>query len=284
MLKVKALCVVDDIHTPEVVPSGPVPETPGIPLQPTCDTPVAGIDALIAGKQNFVIESAADQQEVRDYIISLALLLVRKDALLKSFIRKFRLLYAENQKEFSFSLDAWSPEERQAIYQIFQEELCGLVESVHVDRFACRITGNLVFSNPARKFLTGGYMEIGVFEVIRQAVEELAAARNMEYKLYRNVIVSTRDGHLKNEFDVVIECQGKFYVVEVKSGGYFNDWGSLLEVGKTYNIVPHRLLLVDSYLTNTQAGRIETFCEYFVSNLENDMIRNKVIEMVGSDL
>lgn len=89
---------------------------------------------------------------------------------------------------------------------------------------------------------------------------------------------------IKNEFDIVIEWNGIAYVVEVKSGKQFNAWGSLLEIGKEYGIIPDRLLLVDSYLPNERANRIESFCRYYVCNLKNGSLKQKVIQMIRNDL
>ena len=254
------------------------------PSLPASEVPAAGIEGILAQKQDFIIASTGNQESVPDCITSLALLLVQKDALMKPFIRKLRQQYIEQQIPFSFSLAAWSPAERKEICEFFSDELCGIVGSVNFDRCHNILTGNLVLSGPARKFLTGEYMEIGVTEIIRQAMEELSSRHSITYQLHRNVVVSTTDGHKQNEFDIVIECQGFYYVVEVKSGVNFNAWDKPRGVGQTYCIVPHRLLLVDSYLTDVQAGRIEHFCEYYVSNLKKDMLKNKVIEMVGTDL
>ena len=71
--------------------------------------------------------------------------------------------------------------------------------------------------------------------------------------------------------------------MEVKSGKHFNSWGDLLEVGKDYGIVPDRLLLVDSYLSDIQANRIESFCKYYVSNLNGNSFKEKLTEMISND-
>ena len=288
MIKAKALCMVPDIQTPEILPYPPIPavlETQQAqPSSPVIGVSYSGIEGILAKKQDFIIESSEKQEAIPDYITNLALRLVQKDPLMKPFIRKLRQQYIEQQKAFSFSLAAWSPAERKEICEFFSEELCGIVGSVAFDRNHSVLTGNLVLSTPARNFLTGEYMEIGVTELIRQAMEEMTNCQHIPYQLYRNVVVSTKDGYIKNEFDIVIECQGLYYVVEVKSGANFNSWDKPREIGKTYGIVPHRLLLVDSYLTEEKAGRIEHFCEYYVSNLETEILKGKVIEMVGNDL
>ena len=288
MIKAKALCMVPDVHTPEILPYPPVPAISNVQQEqhspPTSEFPISGIEGIFAQKQDVIIESTGKQESIPDCITNLALLLVQKDFLLKPFIRKLRQQYIEQHVPFSFSLAAWNPAERKEICDIFSEELCGVVGSVSFDRNHSILAGNLIFSSPARKFLTGEYMEIGVTELIRQAMDELASRHPITYQLYRNVVVSTKDGNTRNEFDIVIECQGFYYVVEVKSGVNFNSWDKPREVGKTYGIVPNRLLLVDSYLTEEKAGRIEHFCEYYVSNLEMEILKSKVIEMVGNDL
>ena len=274
MLKAKALCAVQDMEVPEMTLQDIAPEK----------IPTVGISRLIGNHQNIVIESCDGQEVVQPCVASLAMLLVEKDVLMKGFIKTLRQQYLAGQKSFSFSLAAWNREDRQEIYEIFSEELCGLVDSVRLDRYSNILSGNLIFTGAARSFLNGQYMEIGVYEIIRHTMDELVQTHNAEYQLYRNVRVSTRTGLPKNEFDIVIECQGRFYVVEVKSGGQFNGWGNLLDVGKEYGIVPNRLLLVDSYLTEEKTGRIEAFCEYYAANLEDGMVRQKVMEMVGRDL
>lgn len=75
-----------------------------------------------------------------------------------------------------------------------------------------------------------------------------------------------------------------FYVIEVKSGKEFKAWGDLVDIGKEYEIVPDRLLLVDSWLSDEKAGRIEELCRYYVSNLANDTLRKKIITMITNDL
>ena len=288
MIKAKALCMVPDLHTPEMLPCPPVPAVANIqqeqPFPPAGKVPSAGIEGMLTKKQDFIIVSSGNQEAIPDCITSLALFLVQKDTLMKPFIRKLRQQYIEQQSSFSFSLAAWSPAERKEICEIFSEELCGIVGSVVFDRTHSVLTGNLVLSAPARKFLTGEYMEIGVAEIIRRAMDDLTSRQHIPYQIYRNVMVSTKEGNIKNEFDIVIECQGFYYVVEIKSGVNFNSWDKPLEVGKTYGIVPNRLLLADSYLTDVQAGRIERFCEYYVSNLDNEMLKTKVIQMISNDL
>lgn len=283
MLKTKTLRAVENIDEPEAnIHDSQVLKEALKPSTAECKK-VDGIERLVGKKQNMIIESYGESDDVDEWITSLAVILVKYDSLLKGFINKLRAQYANGQKEFSFSIAAWDEAEQKIICDIFENELCGIVDSIMIDRNHNIISGNLIFSVEARKFLSGQYMEIGVFELLREVMEEVGVRCKTEYRLYRNVIVATKNGRIKNEFDIVIECGEIFYVVEVKSGKHFNSWGDLLEVGKDYGIVPDRLLLVDSYLSDIQANRIESFCKYYVSNLNGNSFKEKLTEMISND-
>lgn len=245
---------------------------------------VTGIRDLVGRKQNMIIESYGDENTVPEWITSLAVKLVENDPLIKDLILRLRQQYIHKQKEFSFSLSAWGEEDKRTIRTLFKEEMCGLVDSVSAEESSDILSGNLVLTPEAQHFLTGQYMEIGVYEMIRETLDELAAQRGRTYRLYRNVVVSTKAGMPKNEFDIVIEWNGIFYVVEVKSGKKFEAWGNLAGTGKKYGIVPDRLLLVDSYLSDVKARRIESFCRYYVSSLEKESLKEKVTRMIRNDL
>lgn len=303
MIKVKGLSPVEDINVPEVVLRGTqqkdqkeleadtaqtkssvlasVTNTESIAKR---DQEMVGIDGLIGKKQNIVIESYGEDGAFRDCITRLAALLVKEDPLMKGFIRRLRSHYINKMKPFSFSIAGWKEEEKKKLREIFSEELCGVVDSIDVESNPDVISGNIVFSPSAQLFITGQYMEIGVYEIVKEVMREIAAYCKITWKIYRNVKVQTKNGCTKNEFDIVIEREGMFYVIEVKSGKEFKAWGDLVDIGKEYEIVPDRLLLVDSWLSDEKAGCIEELCRYYVSNLANDTLRKKIITMITNDL
>lgn len=303
MIKVKGLSPVEDINVPEVVLRGTqqkdqkeleadtaqtkssvlasVTNTESIAKR---DQEMVGIDGLIGKKQNIVIESYGEDGAFRDCITRLAALLVKEDPLMKGLIRRLRSHYINKMKPFSFSIAGWKEEEKKKLREIFSEELCGVVDSIDVESNPDVISGNIVFSPSAQLFITGQYMEIGVYEIVKEVMREIAAYCKITWKIYRNVKVQTKNGCTKNEFDIVIEREGMFYVIEVKSGKEFKAWGDLVDIGKEYEIVPDRLLLVDSWLSDEKAGRIEELCRYYVSNLANDTLRKKIITMITNDL
>ena len=242
------------------------------------------IHGLVAKKQNMVIESYGEDEAVRECMIRLAVLLMAEDSLIKGYILKLRQQYRQETKSFCFSIARWNETEKNKLRDIFSKEFCGIVDSVDVTSDPDMISGNLVLSSKARVFLEGNYMEIGVYEIIKNVMEEIAKEYKVSWKMYRNVQVATWDGVRKNEFDTVIECNGIYYVVEVKSGKNFRDWDSLVETGRRYNVVPGRLLMIDSWLSDEKVLRIEERCKYYVSNLKKDTLREKIYRMITSDL
>lgn len=303
MLRAKSLKPVKDMSAPEVIPhrniqkvsektlngvnySQPTLEKSVINIETECleSQKMVGIEGLVGKKQNIVIESYGEDEDYKECLTRLAVLLVKEDFRMKGFIRKLRQHYIDKQKPFIFSISAWNEAEKKKLREIFSEELCGIVDNVDVTSNLDVITGNLVFSPPARIFLTGQYMEIGIYEIAKEVMCEIAARYNINWKIYRNVKVTTKSGFPKNEFDIVIECEGIFYVIEVKSGGNFNSWGSLVDSGREYNIVPGRLLLVDSWLSDKKVECIEEFCGYYVSNLEHDTLSRKILTMITNSL
>lgn len=133
-------------------------------------------------------------------------------------------------------------------------------------------------------FMTGQYLEIAVYEYTKQIVEEIARKHNKTFEMYRNVRVATKEGLLKNEFDIVIEFNGTIYVLEIKSGKNFREFDKYMYIGQEYKIVPNRFLLVDNYLTDANAETVEYFCDYYVSNLSGDSLKNKIVTMIENDI
>lgn len=146
------------------------------------------------------------------------------------------------------------------------------------------LNGSLVVMPKAQTFLTGQYLELAVYQTIKDVLQELSLKYHADYEIYRNVCVADREGKLKNEFDIAFQFNGIWYIVECKSGKCFSDWGSFAELGVTYNIVPDRLLLVDSYISDSKAECIEYFCDYYVCNLSANTLQEKVTKMVVNDI
>lgn len=146
MLKTKTLRAVENIEEPEInIHDSQVLKEVLKPPIAECKK-VDGIERLVGKKQNMIIESYGKSDDVDEWITSLAVLLVKYDSLLKGFINKLRAQYANGQKEFSFSIAAWGEAEQKIICDIFENELCGIVDSIMIDRNHNIISGNLIFS------------------------------------------------------------------------------------------------------------------------------------------
>lgn len=278
MLKAKVLCAVDGNTAPEIRPLISVAEKSAAVERENG----SGLKAFISNMQNIVIESVGDDEEIPEAVSHLAVRMMNSNELIKNLLRELRQLYIRGQKEFRLSLAGRSDGEKKQIISLFQD-MAGLVSSVRYCSEFQSLNGFLTATPKAQMFLTGRYLELAVYETVRDVLQELAVKYKTEYEIYRNVRVATREGKLKNEFDIVAHLGNIFYVIECKSGKCFSDWGSFAEVGATYGIVPDRLLLVDSFISDSKAECIEYFCDYYVCNLNNNSLREKVTKMISND-
>ena len=279
MLKAKALCAVNGNVAPEIKPLMSVVETP----VPVADTHGNGLHDLIGGMQNIVIESVGSDETIPEAVGQLAIRMMKNNDLIKDLLHELRQLYIRGQKDFRLSLAGRSDAEKKQIISLFQD-MAGLVSNVRYFSEFQSLNGSLIVMPKAQMFLTGRYLELAVYQTIKDALQELSVKYHAEYEIYRNVRVADREGKLKNEFDIAFQFNGIWYIVECKSGKCFSDWGSFAELGVTYNIVPDRLLLVDSYISDSKAECVEYFCEYYVCNLSGNTLQEKVTKMVVNDL
>lgn len=279
MLKAKALCAVNGNAAPEIRPLMSVVEA----LVPADDTHGNGLHDLIGGMQNIVIESVGSEEKIPEAVGQLAVRMMKNNDLIKDLLHELRQLYTRGQKDFRLSLAGRSDAEKKQIISLFQD-MAGLVSNVRYFSEFQSLNGSLVVMPKAQMFLTGQYLELAVYQTIMDVLQELSVKYHADYEIYRNVRVADREGKLKNEFDIAFQFNGIWYIVECKSGKCFSDWGSFAELGVTYNIVPDRLLLVDSYISDSKAECIEYFCDYYVCNMSANTLQEKVAKMVSNDI
>lgn len=279
MLKAKALCLVNGKAAPEIKP---------LMSEVEVQTPAAGIYGkglhnLICGMQNIVIESVSEDEEIPESVNRLAVKLMKSNDTIRDLLLELRQLYIRGQKDFHLSLAGRSDAEKRQILSLFQD-MAGLVSNVRYCSEFQSLNGSLVVTPKAQMFLTGQYLELAVYQTIKDLLQELSVKYCADYEIYRNVRVADKAGKLKNEFDIAFHFRGTWYIVECKSGKCFSDWGSFAELGMTYNIVPNHLLLVDSFISNSKTECIEYFCDYYVCNLSANTLREKVTNMVTNDI
>lgn len=279
MLKAKALCAVNGNTDPEI---RPLMSVVGNSVS-AADLPDKGLRDLIGGMQNIVIESVGNDEEIPEAVGQLAIRMMKNNDLIKDLLHELRQHYICGQKDFRLSLESKNDAEKKQIIFLFQD-MAGLVSNVRYCSEFQSINGSLVLMPKAQMFLTGRYLELAVYQTIKDVLQEMGVKYHAEYEIYRNVRVADREGKLKNEFDIAFQFNGIWYIVECKSGKWFSDWGGFAELGITYNIVPNRLLLVDSFISDSKAECIEYFCDYYVCNLSANTLREKVTKMVSNDI
>lgn len=277
MLKAKALCAVNGNAAPKIRPLMSMVEVPAT------DTHGNGFYDLIGGMQNIVIESVGSDEEIPEAVGQLVIRMMKSNVLIKDLMHELRQHYIRGQKDFRLSMAGRSDAEKKQIISLFQD-MAGFVGNIRYCAEFQSLNGSLVMMPNAQQFMTGQYLELAVYQTIKDVLQELSVKYHAEYEIYRNVRVADREGKLKNEFDIAFRFNGIWYIVECKSGKCFSDWGSVADVGLAYNVVPNRLLLVDSFISDSWVQQIEYGCQYYVSNLSGNTLQEKVKKMVINDL
>ena len=258
-------------------------------LKPVCDDIVREVsnisNVLTRSSQNIKIEYSMQAELVPHAVENLALRMLKLDVEIRGFLNELRILFGAKKEEFHFSMDGISKEGKADIINLCQN-LYGVINEIHYCEDCNMLNGRLVLSQKALRFINGQYMEIAIRKVVGDVLAKLEKKHGKKFKLYANTKVATVDGILKNEFDLIIEnaTDALVYVIEIKSGKNFRDFDKLARIGREYEIVPNRLLLVDNYLTVEEIETIEYFCEYYCANLEQDNLEQKLVTMIESDL
>lgn len=243
----------------------------------------AGFDILTGGEENLIIEFPDKDNRVSEAVENLAVRMYEMDAKLRDILQEFKRLYSDNKEEFLISLKGWTDEEKEDLKNLFSD-LSPFMKEYYFCSECNTLSGQLTSAHGARKLITGEYMEIAVYKIIKDILKKLSSQYGKTFRVYRNVKVSNREKRIKNEFDLVIENvdDSIIYIVEVKSGIYHNDCEKCIEVEKRYHVEAERFLMITNYMTEYTCKFIERNCGYYVANLKN--LEEKVLQMLSNDI
>lgn len=283
MLKAKALCAVP-VSTEEVN-SNIVQNNMAQKVSAGRAKNGPNLNSLVGNMQNLIVELQEEERKVPQSVVDMADRMTDQIALIQDLLYEFRNCYSENRNRFKFSLKDKSQEERKAIAALLLSMNGLIINGLELSESNNLLEGTLLMTTTARRFLEGKFLELGVYKKTQKVVEDLAKRYQIDtYGVYRNVKIKNRSKcQIKNEFDIVIRFGDYFYILECKSGRHFKDWSLLYDLGKTYNIVPDRLMLVDPNMSEEKAETIEYFYEYYICNLKADSLREKITQMLSKD-
>ena len=116
-----------------------------------------------------------------------------------------------------------------------------------------------------RQFLLGGWLETAFLDNVSRIVKEYAEAYDLPAHVSGNLQLEkiSNQGIVSHELDVAFSIADLFFVCEAKSGQA--DYDRFRIVGSDLDILPDRLLLVNSSLTSEEAEAVEWFYPYHVA-------------------
>lgn len=200
---------------------------------------------------------------------------------IEEVLTTFGRVYSHNETKFIISLKGMEKEQKENILE-WLEDMRGAVGMFHFESKSEIVSGWLEDLPRARRFLTGGFMEIAIAKKTERIVSRLASMYGKAYEVKCNVYATTLDGLRRNEFDVVINFDKTMYVIEVKTGNHFRDYSKYYNIALRHNIEANRILLVDSQIKESEAELAEYFSGYYVSNLER--FTEKLTRMIQNDM
>ena len=117
-----------------------------------------------------------------------------------------------------------------------------------------------------RQFLLGGWLETAFLADVERIVREYAVAYDLPVHIGGNLKLEqvSDPGVVTHELDVAFSIADLFFVCEAKSGQA--DYDRFRIVGCDLDILPDRLLLVNSSLTREEAEAVEWWYPYHVAS------------------
>lgn len=236
----------------------------GIPTPAPVKKPDAGIPGLSPNIQIVNISTPTYSGTT----MKLARDMTRHNELLQNFIAELRRAIQNTDKRFHMDLSQYSEDDRRAIVDIAYR-MIGLI-TVNYRKETLSLQGRVNSEVPeAKRFLMGGYLEIGLCEYARKIASDYADAHRIKADVDANVTVS--DGFAQNELDILIRVGNTAIVCEVKSGmsPMSVDFEKYYLLGQRLGIIPDRFILVSSGITQEQADQIHDFLNYHACTLHN---------------
>lgn len=173
-----------------------------------CERPVLTTDSQNFNKQNMIIESiSGDQELIPQAVENLAYRMMCMDSVIRDIINELRALYVQKKESFHICLDHISGDSKKEVIELLRS-MYGIIYGVSYCTDCDILSGKIVLSNKAQRFITGQYMEIATKKVVKDVLNEMETLHGIHYELYNNVKVNTLDGMIKN-FLEKITCLGK---------------------------------------------------------------------------
>lgn len=189
--------------------------------------------------------------------------------------------YDRGENKFTVSMRGKDSAQKRCILD-WLEDMKAVIGDYHYESKTNSVVGSIEELPRSRTFLSGRFMEIAIAKKTEGIISRLAERYNQPFDVKSNVVVSTKDGIVQNEFDVVIMFAKILYVIEIKAGRRFRDYSKYYSVGRKYGIVPNRILLFDSSLEAWEADMAEYFAEYYVATIES--FEDKLVRMISADM
>lgn len=166
---------------------------------------------------------------------------------------------------YSFSSEADRKEKNSLDKLILDMNKLGLLRKAYFNSQKNLITYSVPEVNRIKEFLRGGWLETAILDDVKRIVNEFSRKYDLPAHIAGNLQLEqiTNPGVITHELDTAFTIGDIFFVCEAKTGQA--DYERFRIVGKDLDVLPDRLLLVNSSLTPEEAETVTWWYPYHVA-------------------
>lgn len=158
-------------------------------------------------------------------------------------------------------------EKNDLITMLYEMKKLGLLREAFCNQKTNCITYILPAVEKIKQFLMGGWLECAFFDDVKRIVSEYAKTYGLPAHVVGNLKLgqnSDNPGSATHELDVAFTLGDIFFACEAKTGAQV-DYDRFRIVGKDLDILPDRLLLINSSLSSEEAEAVNWWYPYHVA-------------------
>ncbi len=158
-------------------------------------------------------------------------------------------------------------EKNDLITMLYEMKKLGLLREAFCNQKINCITYILPDVEKIKQFLMGGWLECAFFDDVKRIVSEYAKTYGLSAHVVGNLKLgqnSDNPGSATHELDVAFTLGDIFFACEAKTGAQV-DYDRFRIVGKDLDILPDRLLLINSSLSSEEAEAVNWWYPYHVA-------------------
>lgn len=200
------------------------------------------------------------------------------------FLKLRKSIHVTKQSNYKLADTIDKNEKKDLITLLYEMKKLGLFCEASFNQKTNCITYSLPDVEKIRQFLMGRWLECAFYDDVKRIVSEFAESYRLPAHVVGNLKLSQNPNNpntATHELDVAFTLGDLFFACEAKTGTQV-DYDRFRIVGKDLDILPDRLILINSSLSSKEAEAINWWYPYHVvagADLES-ALRNMILDVL----